>query len=85
MAGLNLFVGVFNLLPLLPLDGGHLAVLGFEQARDRVRRVFGYRGALQRVDLTKLLPLTYLVVLLFVGLTLFIAGADIVNPISLNT
>ncbi|MCW2606725.1 MAG: peptidase [Frankiales bacterium] len=85
MAGLNLFVGVFNLLPLLPLDGGHLAVLGFEQARDRVKRVFGYQGALQRVDLTKLLPLTYMVVLLFVGLTLFIAGADIVNPISLNS
>ncbi len=85
MAGLNLFVGVFNLLPLLPLDGGHLAVLGFEQARDRVRRAFGYRGALQRVDLTKLLPLTYAVVLLFIGLTLFIAGADIVNPISINS
>ena len=85
MAGLNLFVGVFNLLPLLPLDGGHLAVLGFEQARDRVRRAFGYSGALQRVDLTKLLPLTYVVVLVFVGLTLFIAGADIVNPISINS
>ncbi len=85
MAGLNLFVGVFNLLPLLPLDGGHLAVLGYEQARDKVRRLFGYRGALQRVDLTKLLPLTYVVVLAFVGLTLFIAGADIVNPISLNS
>jgi membrane-associated protease RseP (regulator of RpoE activity) len=85
MAGLNLFVGVFNLLPLLPLDGGHLAVLGFEQARDRVRRAFGYTGALQRVDLTKLLPITYAVVVVFVGLTLFIAGADIVNPIRIGT
>ena len=85
IAGLNLFVGVFNLLPLLPLDGGHLAVLGFEQARDRVRRLFGYTGALQRVDLNKLLPMTYAVVLLFIGLTLFIAGADIVNPIRLTS
>ncbi len=85
IAGLNLFVGVFNLLPLLPLDGGHLAVLAFEQARDRVRRLFGYRGALQRVDLNKLLPLTYAVVLLFIGLTVFIAGADIVNPITLDS
>ncbi len=84
MAGLNLFVGVFNLLPLLPLDGGHLAVLGFEQARDRLRRLRGYRGDLQRVDLTKLLPLTYAVVVVFIGATLFILGADIVNPISLT-
>ena len=83
MAGLNFFVGVFNLLPLLPLDGGHIAVLAFEQARDRIRRIFGYRGALQRVDLNKLMPVTYGVVVLFIGLTLWIMGADIVNPVRL--
>ncbi len=83
MAGLNFFVGVFNLLPLLPLDGGHIAVLLFEQARDRIRRMFGYRGALQRVDLNKLMPVTYAVVLLFIGLTFWIMGADIVNPVKL--
>ena len=38
IAGLNFFVGVFNLLPLLPLDGGHIAVLLYEQARDKVKR-----------------------------------------------
>jgi membrane-associated protease RseP (regulator of RpoE activity) len=84
IAGLNFFVGVFNLLPLLPLDGGHIAVLAFEQARHKVKRVFGYTGPLRRVDLTKLLPLTYLVVLFFAGFTLFLLGADIVNPIRLN-
>jgi membrane-associated protease RseP (regulator of RpoE activity) len=84
IAGLNLFVGVFNLLPLMPLDGGHIAVALYEQARDKVRRVFGYRGELQRVDLTKLLPLTYAVMLFFAGFTLFLLGADIVNPITLN-
>jgi membrane-associated protease RseP (regulator of RpoE activity) len=83
IAGLNFFIGVFNLLPLLPLDGGHIAVLAFEQGRDRIRRMFGYRGALQRVDLNKLMPLTYAVVLLFVGLTVWIMGADIVNPVRL--
>jgi membrane-associated protease RseP (regulator of RpoE activity) len=84
MAGLNLFVGLFNLLPLLPLDGGHLAVLAYENARDRLKRLFGYRGEFQRVDFTKLLPLTYAVVLAFVGLTVWIMGADIVNPIRLT-
>ena len=85
IAGLNFFVGVFNLLPLLPLDGGHLAVLAFEQARDRVKRLFGYSGPLRRVDLTKLMPLTYAVVVFFAGFTLWLLGADIVNPIRLNS
>jgi membrane-associated protease RseP (regulator of RpoE activity) len=84
VAGVNLFVGVFNLLPLLPLDGGHLAVLGFEQLRDRIRRIRGYRGPLKRVDLTKLLPATYAVVAIFATLTVVLASADIVNPIHLR-
>ena len=85
IAGLNLFVGVFNLLPLLPLDGGHLAVLGFEQARDKVRRTFGYDGPLRRVDLTRLLPLTYAVVVFFAAFTVWLLGADLVNPIRINS
>jgi membrane-associated protease RseP (regulator of RpoE activity) len=84
VAGVNLFVGFFNLLPLMPLDGGHLAVLGFEQLRDRIRRIRGYRGPLKRVDLTKLLPATYAVVAIFATLTLVLAAADIVNPIRLG-
>ena len=83
IAGLNFFVGVFNLLPLLPLDGGHIAVLLFEQARDRLKRLRGYTGELVRVDLTKLLPLTYAVVVFFAGFTIWLLGADIVNPIRL--
>ena len=84
VAGLNLFVGLFNLLPLLPLDGGHLAVLAFEQARDKVKRMRGYTGELLRVDLTKLLPLTYAVVVFFAGFTVWLLGADIVNPIRIS-
>jgi len=84
IAGLNLFVGLFNLLPLLPLDGGHLAVLAFEQARDKVKRLRGYTGELVRVDLTKLLPLTYAVVVFFAGFTVWLLGADIVNPIRIS-
>lgn len=84
VAGLNLFVGIFNLLPLLPLDGGHIAVVWFEAVRDRVRRARGYVGEVARVDYNKLMPLTFAVVVLFAGFTLFLLGADIVNPITLN-
>jgi membrane-associated protease RseP (regulator of RpoE activity) len=79
-----LFVGIFNLFPLLPLDGGHLAIAGYEEARHRVRRWFGYRGPLRRVDLNKLMPVTYAFVVLLAGVTIYIAGADIVNPIKLT-
>jgi membrane-associated protease RseP (regulator of RpoE activity) len=84
LAGLNLFVGVFNLLPLLPLDGGHIAVVWFEAARDRMKRARGYVGEVVRVDYNRLMPLTFAVVVLFAGFTLFLLGADIVNPITLN-
>jgi len=84
MASLNLFIGAFNLLPLLPLDGGHIAVLLFEQARDKAKRLGGYGGELVRVDLNKLMPLTLGVVVLFAAFTLWLVGADIVNPIRLN-
>jgi membrane-associated protease RseP (regulator of RpoE activity) len=84
IAGLNLFVGVFNLLPLLPLDGGHIAVVAFESVRDRIRRARGYVGEVKRVDYNRLMPLTFAVVLLFAGFTVFLLGADIVNPITLK-
>ena len=84
IASLNIFIGAFNLLPLLPLDGGHIAVVWFEAVRDKLRRVRGYTGELQRVDMNKLMPVTFAVVVLFAGFTLFLLGADIVNPITLN-
>jgi membrane-associated protease RseP (regulator of RpoE activity) len=81
VAGLNLFVGLFNLLPLLPLDGGHIAVAVYEGVRDRIRRLMGYRGPFQRVDYQKLLPLTYAVAGVFLVFTLALLGADLFNPI----
>ena len=84
IASLNLFIGIFNLLPLLPLDGGHIAVVWFESVRDRLRRARGYVGEIQRVDYNKLMPVTLAVVILFAGFTLWLLGADIVNPIRLG-
>jgi membrane-associated protease RseP (regulator of RpoE activity) len=82
MASLNVFIGVFNLLPLLPLDGGHIAVLLFERARARIYRLFG-RPDPGRVDLTKLLPVAYLFLVLIVGLTVLLVAADIFNPVQI--
>ena len=63
---LNFFVGIFNLLPLLPLDGGHIAIAWFEKVRSwlyaRLRRPDP-----GRVDYMKLMPITYAVILIFGG------------------
>jgi membrane-associated protease RseP (regulator of RpoE activity) len=83
LASLNFFVGVFNLLPLLPLDGGHIAVTWYERVRDWVRGLRG-KTAGGPVDYTKLSAVT--MVLVFVGgaVTLLTVTADIVNPIRLQ-
>ena len=83
LGGLNVFIGVFNLFPLLPLDGGHIAIAWYEKARSWLAARRG-RPDPGRVDYNKLLPATYLVILLFGGLTVLTLAADIVNPISLN-
>jgi membrane-associated protease RseP (regulator of RpoE activity) len=83
IAELNLFVGIFNLLPLLPLDGGHVAIIAFEQVRSRLYRLIGRRDP-GRVDIMKVLPLTYAVVAAFVGLSLILLYAGVANPIRLQ-
>jgi len=80
-AGFNIFIGVFNLFPLLPLDGGHIAVLWFERARSRIARALGRRDP-GPVDLNKLVPLTVLVIVVFGGISVMAILADIVNPIA---
>jgi membrane-associated protease RseP (regulator of RpoE activity) len=82
LAGLNFFVGIFNLLPLLPLDGGHIAISWFEKARSWFYARIG-RADPGRVDYYKLMPVTYAVILIFGGFTLLTVAADIVNPITL--
>jgi membrane-associated protease RseP (regulator of RpoE activity) len=82
LAGLNFFIGVFNLLPLLPLDGGHIAIAWFERSRSWLYARLGRRDP-GRVDYFKLMPITYLVILIGGGFTLLTVAADIVNPITL--
>jgi membrane-associated protease RseP (regulator of RpoE activity) len=82
LAALNFFVGVFNLVPLLPLDGGHIAVNLYERVRDTVRRRLG-KVAMPPVDYTRLLPVTYAFILVLGAISLLTITADIVNPIRL--
>ncbi len=80
VASVNLFVGIFNLFPLLPLDGGHVAILGYEKARDAIRKRRRLPAA-GPVDLTKLMPLTYSVLALIVTVAAVLVFADIANPV----
>jgi len=82
LATLNFFIGVFNLLPLLPLDGGHIAIIWFERVRSWIYARFK-RPDPGRVDYFKLMPLTYVVILIFGGFTLLTVAADIVNPVTI--
>jgi membrane-associated protease RseP (regulator of RpoE activity) len=83
LAAVNFFVGVFNLLPLLPLDGGHIAVNVYEKLRDVLRRLRGLPAG-GPVDYNKLLPLTYAAVLVGGAIMVLTITADIVNPIRLE-
>ncbi len=80
IASLNIFVGLFNLLPLLPLDGGHLAVLVFEEVRSLIARL-RRRPDPGLADMRKLLPLSVGVFALLVGFGLLLIMADIINPV----
>ncbi len=76
LIAINLFVGLFNLLPLLPLDGGHVSIAVYEAIRSRIR------GKRYQADVAKLLPLTYAVVLLMVFLGVSALYLDIVRPLN---
>ena len=83
VASLNIFVGVFNLLPLLPLDGGHLAVVIFERLRAWFSRLRG-RPDPGLVDIQRLVPVSLLVFAVLVGFGTLLIAADIFNPVHLQ-
>lgn len=83
IAALNIFVGIFNLLPLLPLDGGHLAIVAYERIRAAIARL-RRRPDPGLVDYTKLLPVSVSVFALLVAFSLLLIVADFVNPVNLT-
>ncbi|MCV7079704.1 M50 family metallopeptidase [Mycobacterium szulgai] len=82
LAQLNLILGAVNLLPLLPFDGGHIAVAVFEKIRNMIRTARG-KVAAAPVNYLKLMPATYIVLVFVVGYMLLTVTADLVNPIRL--
>ncbi|MGB6511896.1 MAG: M50 family metallopeptidase [Mycobacterium sp.] len=82
LAQLNFILGAINLVPLLPFDGGHIAIAVFEKLRNMIRSARG-KVAAAPVNYLKLMPATYVVLVLVVGYMLLTVTADVVNPIRL--
>lgn len=82
-ASLNLFLFLFNLLPILPLDGGHVAAALYEGARRGVSRLRG-RPDPGPVDTARLLPVAYVVAAVLLGAGVIVIWADLVKPITLG-
>ena len=83
IASLNIFVGIFNLLPILPLDGGHMAVAIADEIRALFARIRG-RARPAAIDVTVLTPVTMVVFVILACLTLLLLVADVINPVTLN-
>lgn len=83
LAAVNIFVGLFNLLPLPPLDGGHLAVLGVEESVNAVRRRRGLAADFT-VD-PRTIAAIALPVIVFIGvISVALLWLDITNPVVLQ-
>jgi len=84
VAGLNIFVGLFNALPLPPLDGGHIAVA----IADRFRMWRAKRRGVPNppaIDVARLTPITLVVLAVLISLSFLLLAADIINPMRLNS
>ncbi|MGY5121611.1 M50 family metallopeptidase [Streptomyces sp. 900105755] len=83
VAGFNLSLFLFNMLPLLPLDGGHIAGALWESLRRNLARVLR-RPDPGPFDVAKLMPVAYVVAGIFVCFTLLVLVADVVNPVRIS-
>ncbi|MFJ9799484.1 M50 family metallopeptidase [Streptomyces sp. NPDC101145] len=83
LATFNLSLFLFNMLPLLPLDGGHIAGALWESARRHLARLLR-RPDPGPFDVAKLMPVAYVVAGVFICFTVLVLLADIVNPVKIS-
>jgi membrane-associated protease RseP (regulator of RpoE activity) len=81
IAALNAFFGAFNMLPLLPLDGGHVAVIVWERIRAWFARLRS-RPDPGLVDMRKVIPVSFSIFMIVVLFSVMLLVADIVNPVN---
>jgi membrane-associated protease RseP (regulator of RpoE activity) len=80
LAQLNFVLGAINLVPLLPFDGGHIAIALFEKIRNMIRKARRVDAA-PPVNYLKLMPATYVILVVVIGYMALTVTADFVNPI----
>jgi len=83
LGGLNLFLFLFNLIPLLPLDGGHVAGALWESVKRGWARL-RHKPDPGPVDIAKALPVTYVMSIFLVGMGALVLVADLIEPIRLG-
>jgi membrane-associated protease RseP (regulator of RpoE activity) len=78
LISINIFVGIFNMFPMLPFDGGHVAIATYEGIRSKLA------GRRYYADVAKLLPVTYMVFLVLMFLAVTSLYLDIARPLNLQ-
>ena len=84
IAGFNFFIGAFNFIPLLPLDGGHIASALWEAVRRGLARLRG-RPDPGHVDAARLLPIAYVMAAFMLAMSVVLIIGDFVVPLHLVT
>ena len=84
IAGFNFFIGMFNFVPLLPLDGGHIAGALWEAVRRGAARLRG-RPDPGYVDVAKLLPIAYVVAVAMLIMGVVLIVGDLVVPLHIES